>query len=113
LVFTHPNKDNLTCRAATRFRVPGYAAVWSDNSVSYSQDGTFLAVAKGNNHTYLWNLATGEVTGLADPKTGGTGSAVFSPVSTTLTIADGNGNIYLRNPATGRDTAKSHSRSLK
>jgi serine/threonine protein kinase/sugar lactone lactonase YvrE len=75
----------------------------SITSVAFSPDGQTLAASDNSGHTYLWNIATNNLTTtLADPSSGGAYSVAFSPDGTTLAVGDSNGRAYLWNVATGK-----------
>jgi WD40 repeat protein len=64
-----------------------------------------LATADGspNNSVYLWNVATGRMTGeLTDPDSQGIGYLAYIQDGKTLAASDGNGIIYLWDIATDR-----------
>jgi len=69
------------------------------NGVTFSPDGKTLAEV-GQDHTAVWNLATGQPTDLADPDGRGTRTAAFSPDGKLLAVTDGNGHVYLWGTAT-------------
>lgn len=76
------------------------------SSVAFSPGGTTLATGDTNGSTYLWKIASSQVTTtLADPHSGGVTSVAFSPRGTTLAVGDANGSTYLWDPATGQRTA--------
>ena len=75
-------------------------------SVAFSPNGVTLGAAdNGNGDIYLWNAATGKLTGtLTDPNSQGVTSVAFSRNGATLATADVNGNAYLWNAATATRT---------
>jgi serine/threonine protein kinase/Tol biopolymer transport system component len=71
------------------------------NSVTFSPDGTTLAIGDINGAIALVNVETERLTGtLHDPGNKGVKSVAFSPDGATLAVADANGNTYLWNVAT-------------
>jgi WD40 repeat protein len=64
--------------------------------VAFSPDGSLLASADGNGHTYVWTVSTGKLAAtLADPGSGGVDGVAFSPDGSLMATADGNGSTYL------------------
>jgi len=90
---------NVTCASVavadhiTTVTDPGTKGVVQ---AAFSSDGKMLAVADGNDTTYVWNVsgqAPAPVASFPDPARVDLAGVVFGPANTVFT-ADGDGNVY-------------------
>jgi Protein kinase domain/WD domain, G-beta repeat len=88
-----------TMTLITYFSDPGSAGVVS---VAFSPDGKTVAAGDDNEHTYLWDVATGKAVTLTDPRSQGVRTVVFSPDGSTLAVGDFNGSVYLWDAISGK-----------